>query len=639
MASIGGSGKGIQIVVGADYNDRDLKRAQRDLDQLKAKAAQTASPMSKLGNTLKANVGPALAMAGAAAAAFAVKLAVDGVQAAAEEEKQLAVLKQTLDNVGQGFAMDSATKFIDDLRFMSGVSDSELIPSFQKLVGATKDVSSAQELLRVSVDASIGSGKELGSVSQAVAKAVAGSSTALKKLIPELDATAIKGGGAEKVIAALEARFGGSAQAAAKTFAGQLQRLQDGFGELTESFGKGFLGALDDSKTGMNDMAQTLRDLQPSAEQLGQTMGQVTVAVSGLSQVIEIGKTAWSWVPGWLQEVVTIANSTLNPIAGLVDLLAQIGIASGNSAAAEQAHADWLERNRDNYSTTTKAGLLMTEMLNESTPAVYALGDASASSSESILLLREDIRLTTASLGPLAAAFDEANAAMDRRQSMQDYRDALKAYIEDPSKETMAGVESAMIGAAESFTDPTKQAKFTKQAIDEIATAAKNAGQNVPPEFQTINSAAAIALDPVAKLKQTMEEIPTDITSKITVDYEWPDGRPPGGWPKEWYGAKGGAVPRYMAVGGGSRGSDTVPAMLAPGEFIISAPMVKKWGASVFSQLNAGFNPLDGMSTATGRRGGGLTINGGINVMAAPGESAEQSLPRALRRMSFLAGI
>ena len=630
--AVGRSGKGIQIVVGADYNDRDLKRAQRDLDALKAKAAQTATPMQKLGNTLRANVGPALALAGAAAAAFAVKLAVDGVQAAAAEEKQLAVLKQTLDNVGQGFAMDEVNTFIDNLRFATGVADDELRPAFMKLVGATKDASSAQDLLKASVDASIGSGKDLSAVSMAVAKAVSGSSTALKRLIPELDATALKGGGAAKVVSVLTSRFGGSAAAAAGTFAGQLQRVQDGFMELQESFGKGFLSQLNAAKSGADAIAPALRDAQPEAEALGKAIGSLLSTSAGAGDNANVF--------GY------VLNQNLNQITSLITAVeyawnGMVAAVTGSWPEDEtQQTTKSVQAMAYQIENSGKGAGIMAEMFgSEAAPATMQLGDAAASSSDAMLLLREDIRLTTSSLGPLAAAFDEANAAMDRRESMQNYRDALKAYIADPSKATMADVESAMIGAAESFTDPTKQAKFTKQAIEDIATAAKNAGQNVPPEFQTINSAAAIALDPVAKLKQAMEEIDRDITTNITVNYEWPDGRPPGGWPKEWYGAKGGAVPRYMAVGGGSRGSDTIPAMLAPGEFVMSAPMVKKWGASLFSQLNAGFNPLDGMNTATGRRAGGLTINGGINVMAAPGESAEQSLPRALRRTAFLAGI
>jgi len=126
-------------------------------------------------------------------------------------------------------------------------------------------------------------------------------------------------------------------------------------------------------------------------------------------------------------------------------------------------------------------------------------------------------------------------------------------------------------------------------------------------------------------------------TVKFTVKYDFPDGRPPGGWPKEWYGAVGGTVPQYMASGGRSRGMDTVPAMLAPGEFVMRRQAVRKFGASLFSQLNRGINPLQGTRPTVGGSSGGFSI-GTINVTAAPGERAETSLPRALRRASFLAG-
>jgi hypothetical protein len=86
------------------------------------------------------------------------------------------------------------------------------------------------------------------------------------------------------------------------------------------------------------------------------------------------------------------------------------------------------------------------------------------------------------------------------------------------------------------------------------------------------------------------------------------------------------------------RGTDTVPAMLTPGEFVIRRQAVNKFGADMFSQLNRGINPLAGM-TPTAGSSGGFTINGGITVNTVAGERAETSLPRALRRMAFLAGV
>jgi hypothetical protein len=115
-------------------------------------------------------------------------------------------------------------------------------------------------------------------------------------------------------------------------------------------------------------------------------------------------------------------------------------------------------------------------------------------------------------------------------------------------------------------------------------------------------------------------------------------GRPPGVSDREWYGARGGMVPKFYAGGGMSRGMDTVPAMLAPGEFIVRRQAVKQFGADLFSQLNRGINPLAGMEPSGSGRSGGMQI-GTINVTAVSGERADQSLPRALRRMAFLAGM
>jgi hypothetical protein len=56
--------------------------------------------------------------------------------------------------------------------------------------------------------------------------------------------------------------------------------------------------------------------------------------------------------------------------------------------------------------------------------------------------------------------------------------------------------------------------------------------------------------------------------------------------------AMGGKITSYMSDGGGSPlGSDTVPAMLTPGEFVIRRPIVRKFGQKFFEQINNGMIP------------------------------------------------
>jgi hypothetical protein len=53
----------------------------------------------------------------------------------------------------------------------------------------------------------------------------------------------------------------------------------------------------------------------------------------------------------------------------------------------------------------------------------------------------------------------------------------------------------------------------------------------------------------------------------------------------------GGIVPKYFASGGFSKGTDTIPAMLTPGEFVIKKSSVDSYGVSNLSKINSGMSP------------------------------------------------
>lgn len=55
-----------------------------------------------------------------------------------------------------------------------------------------------------------------------------------------------------------------------------------------------------------------------------------------------------------------------------------------------------------------------------------------------------------------------------------------------------------------------------------------------------------------------------------------------------YYMSKGGMVPKYFAAGGLSRGTDTVPAMLTPGEFVMSKYAVQAHGIDNMKTINSG---------------------------------------------------
>lgn len=52
--------------------------------------------------------------------------------------------------------------------------------------------------------------------------------------------------------------------------------------------------------------------------------------------------------------------------------------------------------------------------------------------------------------------------------------------------------------------------------------------------------------------------------------------------------AGGGMIPKYFRSGGFARGTDTVPAMLTPGEFVVSRSAVKSFGIDGLKAINSG---------------------------------------------------
>lgn len=321
MAKRMGKG-GIVVHIGTEYTDKDIKRAQADLRRLEGSAKTTTTGMSKFGSTMQNAVGRNLysvqtALAGAVAGmgAFALSMAVEGVQSAAAEEQQLAKLKSALDNVNQGFALDSITAFIDKMMYATNVADDELRPAFQTLVTATRDAAKAQDLLSLAVDISVAKNKSLASVSTALSKAANGQTTALTRLGVPLSENARAAGGFDIAIQELQATFTGAAAAAADTFAGRLANLQIVFDETKEAFGTGFLEGIESSLGGLGTLGDAFVGLQPHVENLGRELGIVTGQVIILTA--ELSK---------IRESLGPIAEFINPIQGLANMFTVLGL-------------------------------------------------------------------------------------------------------------------------------------------------------------------------------------------------------------------------------------------------------------------------------------------------------------------------
>jgi phage-related protein len=201
---------------------------------LKKAVGEADSSLGKIGESFK-KVG-LLAAAGFGALAAGLGAAV---KAAAEDQQSFEQLRQTLENT-TGATEDMVRAIDDQIGAMSralGVADDQLRPALGNLVRATGDVTEAQDILNVALDISAATGRDLDSVSIALAKAYGGSTTALSKLGIQLSDNAKNAGDFKVVTEELSSIFGGAAQANAETFAGKMSRLRIVLSEAVETIG------------------------------------------------------------------------------------------------------------------------------------------------------------------------------------------------------------------------------------------------------------------------------------------------------------------------------------------------------------------------------------------------------------------
>jgi hypothetical protein len=210
------------IPLKAIFDDRGFKNAQKS--------------MGSLGQTMKKTLGAVGLTVGVGALVNQLNRAG---KAAAEDAKSQGLLALALRNTvnATNEQISAVEKSIAKMELMASVPDDVIRPAFAGLVRATGDVTAATGLMELALDVAAGTGKDVGTVSAALAKAYAGQGTALNKLIPGIANATDKFG-------FLQEKFAGSAAEAANL--DPYQRLNLIFGNLQEAIGTYLLPYLQD---------------------------------------------------------------------------------------------------------------------------------------------------------------------------------------------------------------------------------------------------------------------------------------------------------------------------------------------------------------------------------------------------------
>lgn len=305
-----------------------------DVDNLRKNLSSGSQDVASFGDKVSdfgKKAGLAFAAATAAAAAYATKLAVDGVKAAMEDEAAQTRLATTLKNVTDATdATIAATEsYILKTSLATGVSDNQLRPSLERLARATNDVTEAQKLNNLALDIAAGTGRSLESVSAALARAYDGNNSALSRLGIGLSAAELKSMTFNDVTKELANTFGGQATTQANTYAGQMARLNVAFDEAKETVGVYILQAL----TPLLNILSN--NIVPSFERLSSVLGPIFRDVLDRAGVVvrdillPAFQALWAFIRDYLAPII---SNVLQPVFdGLVRAVNTVGSAFKNN--------------------------------------------------------------------------------------------------------------------------------------------------------------------------------------------------------------------------------------------------------------------------------------------------------------------
>jgi len=261
------------------YLAADLKKFNSGMDQAGRKA-------QGFSGTLKNKLGPAFLAAGAAAGAFALKLAKDGVEAAIEDEKAVAQLANTLTNLNLAHDTQAVEDYIYQLERAYGVADTDLRPAYERLVRSTQDTEEANRALKIAMDVAAGTGQSLKTVTDSLGRAFDGQTSTLARLGTGIDKTTLATASMDDILDQLSSNFSGAADAAANTFEGRMGRLKTATDNLAEAFGAGLLDSLNDATAGTQDAVDAMEDLEPLLKGVGKAVGDNVADIAYLAGVI-----------------------------------------------------------------------------------------------------------------------------------------------------------------------------------------------------------------------------------------------------------------------------------------------------------------------------------------------------------------
>lgn len=198
---------------------------------------KTAKKTNQLTNSVKALAGAYLGMKGLS---MAIKGAKDLVNAYAVQERAETRLKKAMQERGVFTlkAFEAQKKFAAALQQTSVFGDENILNVQRLLTNYGLFGNALEEVTKAAADLASAKGMDLAAAADLIGRSVVSSTNAMSRYGIEIEGVAGSAERLDSAIAAVNEKFGGSAQADIETYAGKIQQLENRFGDLKERIGK-----------------------------------------------------------------------------------------------------------------------------------------------------------------------------------------------------------------------------------------------------------------------------------------------------------------------------------------------------------------------------------------------------------------
>ena len=455
--------------------------------------------------------GAAVATAGVSAAVVGVGASLyKAAQAAAEDQKSQALLaRQLQETVGASDGLVKSTeRLISEQQLLTGISDTDLRAALATLVRGTGDAQQSMNLLTTATNIAAATGKDLASVSIALAKAANGQFTALSRLGVPIDENVKKSKDFNAVLRTLNDQFGGAAQTAASTFSGQLTILKTQFGEIVEAVGTALLPYL------QNLSKFLVEKVAPAVQRITTVIGEKGL-VAGLQQLVYESGDAGPKVVNVFKGIAVALAETVNVIGrafyltrGIIkSLLFQFKESDASLRAAFgpgiinvdnlRSAFDGLSKGVNYYQRELTTADRAERQLNATGKATNdTFGDGGGGGGKGVTAT---VKTAAEKLKMLTDAIDKTSAASKRLKSAgEGVADSQKSLADATAEREKA--QAAFNQAVAGFGADSQQAKDAQRALDAAQRGVARSGFRVEQAVFAVKDAekalAEVRADP-----------------------------------------------------------------------------------------------------------------------------------------------